>query len=491
MLLQEESSQQHQERQETSVTPCYYRKKAPSNIRRDRIHVTDSIDMDAMVPTFDSPMANVTVKEGATAILPCSVKFLGRRQVVWTDQWSTLLTHEDRRIIDDERVSVERPFTKDWNLHIRDVRHKDQGLYNCQINTSPVKIKTVHLTVQVPAKILDDFSSKDKTPREGDTVTLVCNVTGIPMPTVTWYRHVRDEDGTERQSEFCPGHNRVGVSGEVLIIHNISRFCGDLYECVAFNGVPPAINRMIQVDVQYPPEISLPNRRIGQTRGKETILECQITANPQANIKWLRQTNQGKPEEIKTVAAQYRVDVYREAEDSITLSLIIMNVDDQDFGSYLCEASNVLGQDTESMVLFDYGKYRKEKMTTTTTTTTSTSSTISTPLGSGGEPGRAFATLSQQGHKAGAEHIKIFTQVQGRDKKPTPSQGQRYPGDVDNPRDIAARSDSANLVPSLTLPITACWFVFTIVISNLLLLLPGSRPTLVTPSISVRPSALS
>ncbi|KAL8585315.1 hypothetical protein ACOMHN_036751 [Nucella lapillus] len=34
MLLQEESSQQHQERQETSVTPCYYRKKARSNTRR-------------------------------------------------------------------------------------------------------------------------------------------------------------------------------------------------------------------------------------------------------------------------------------------------------------------------------------------------------------------------------------------------------------------------------------------------------------------------
>ncbi|KAL8579625.1 hypothetical protein ACOMHN_025577 [Nucella lapillus] len=36
MLLQEENYQQHQERQETSVTPCFYRKKAPSNIRRDR-----------------------------------------------------------------------------------------------------------------------------------------------------------------------------------------------------------------------------------------------------------------------------------------------------------------------------------------------------------------------------------------------------------------------------------------------------------------------
>ncbi|KAL8562903.1 hypothetical protein ACOMHN_004595 [Nucella lapillus] len=40
MLLQEKSSEQHQERQETSVTPCYYRKKAPNNIRRQETSVT-------------------------------------------------------------------------------------------------------------------------------------------------------------------------------------------------------------------------------------------------------------------------------------------------------------------------------------------------------------------------------------------------------------------------------------------------------------------
>ena len=59
-----------------------------------------------------------------------------------------LLTFEDRRIIDDERLSIERPYTKDWNLHIRKVKYKDQGLYNCQVNTSPIKLKTVYLKVQ-------------------------------------------------------------------------------------------------------------------------------------------------------------------------------------------------------------------------------------------------------------------------------------------------------------------------------------------------------
>ncbi|XP_070206712.1 opioid-binding protein/cell adhesion molecule homolog [Littorina saxatilis] len=394
--------------------------------------------MDAMVPTFDSPMANVTVKEGATAVLPCSVKFLGSRQVVWTDQWSTLLTFEDRRIIDDERVSVERPFTKDWNLHIRDVQHRDQGLYNCQINTKPVKIKTVHLTVQVPAKIVDEFSSEDKTPREGETVTLVCNVTGIPMPKVTWFRHVREKDGAETQSEFCPEHHNrtsVGISGEVLIIHNISRYCGDIYECVAFNGVPPAINRMIQVDVQFPPEISLPNRRIGQTVGKETILECQITANPQANVKWLRQ-NGSHTEEIKTVPGRYRVELYSEDKDSITLSLILMYVSKEDFGTFICEASSVLGQDRESMVLYDYDKHLNSKTTTTTPTTSSTTTSTSTALD---EPRRAFA--SQGLRDSSGAQIRIFTQ--GPTQSP-PHGAQQLPSDGDSPRDIAARGRSSS-----------------------------------------------
>lgn len=68
-------------------------------------------------------------------------------QVVWTDQWSTLLTLDDRRIIDDPRISIERPYTKDWNLHIRKTAYSDRGQYVCQINTNPVKTKTVMLIV--------------------------------------------------------------------------------------------------------------------------------------------------------------------------------------------------------------------------------------------------------------------------------------------------------------------------------------------------------
>ena len=58
-----------------------------------------------------------------------------------------LLSTEDRRVIDDSRMSVERPFVRDWNLLIRHVSVNDNGEYTCQINTDPIQIKRVRLSV--------------------------------------------------------------------------------------------------------------------------------------------------------------------------------------------------------------------------------------------------------------------------------------------------------------------------------------------------------
>ena len=59
-----------------------------------------------------------------------------------------LYTIGDQRAISDNRISAERPYTKDWNLHIREVRQNDSGQYKCNINTVPVKSMKVYLSVQ-------------------------------------------------------------------------------------------------------------------------------------------------------------------------------------------------------------------------------------------------------------------------------------------------------------------------------------------------------
>ncbi|KAL8604469.1 hypothetical protein ACOMHN_042297 [Nucella lapillus] len=68
-------------------------------------------------------------------------------QVVWLDHRGKLLTFEDRRIISDERISLERPYVKEWNLHVRNVRPSDDGRYMCQVNSDPVQVNPVILRV--------------------------------------------------------------------------------------------------------------------------------------------------------------------------------------------------------------------------------------------------------------------------------------------------------------------------------------------------------
>ncbi|ESO92522.1 hypothetical protein LOTGIDRAFT_120548, partial [Lottia gigantea] len=261
-------------------------------------------------------------------------------QVVWVNPSNTVISLQDRRMINDMRISVERPYLADWNLHIRNVTVEDGGYYKCQINTEPVKTKRIKLIVQVPPSIVSYSFPGDIKVTEGESVELRCNATGVPQPSVTWFRL---NQYTTRERE------QVGMSGELLRIHNISRYCVDVYECVANNSVPPARSRQMRVTVQYPPEVKLPNTRIGQELGKETILECVVSASPLGVTVWKKN---GK--ELST-SWKYEVDIYNEDHNTITLSLRIANIDHDDFSEYVCEASNILGVASTKMLL--YGKY--------------------------------------------------------------------------------------------------------------------------------------
>ena len=42
---------------------------------------------------------------------------------------------------------VHAPRSQEWMLVIRAVRFGDEGPYECQVNTSPIRRETVHLTV--------------------------------------------------------------------------------------------------------------------------------------------------------------------------------------------------------------------------------------------------------------------------------------------------------------------------------------------------------
>lgn len=60
-------------------------------------------------------------------------------------------------------------------------------------------------------------------------------------------------------------------------------------------------------------------------------------------------------EKISSLSQKYRLEIYDEDRNTITLSFRIFSIERHDYGKYTCVSSNTLGEDSESMVL--YGEY--------------------------------------------------------------------------------------------------------------------------------------
>ncbi|XP_048735487.1 limbic system-associated membrane protein-like isoform X2 [Ostrea edulis] len=285
---------------------------------------------------------NITITEGDIAILPCEAHDEGNKyQVVWMSPKKILIGKNQRRFMDDPRISIEHTYIAYWNLHIRQIKYEDRGEYTCTVNTSPVQITRINLMVYVPARILDYASSKDMSVKEGRDVTLWCNATGIPEPNITWFRIYQNHS---------PSRIRVGDVGDTLIIKNISRHCGGEYECMADNGVRGAVQHTIKVEVHFPPEVKLINYKQSQTIGRETMLQCNVSASPLGVHGW----RFGKREFDQPSGENYRTEMFKDDKMRLILLLRILSVGKEDFGNYTCEAKNNYGHSEKTMLLHEY-----------------------------------------------------------------------------------------------------------------------------------------
>ncbi|XP_053405323.1 opioid-binding protein/cell adhesion molecule homolog isoform X2 [Mercenaria mercenaria] len=198
-------------------------------------------------------------------------------------------------------------------------------------------MKIIVLTVLVPSKIIDETSSRDQTVHEGESFRLLCNVTGVPRPVVTWYMYRMAEENSSQSRE------KIGGSGEVLVIHNVSRSFDGKYECIAYNNVGPAVSREIMLSVVFAPEIVLPTKRMGQYIGRDTMLEYQIAANPDAITYWKK---------VDTNTTFQSQEIFQISTFRVSVVLTIKDVLPEDFGEYTCYAENEFGQDQKSMFLY-------------------------------------------------------------------------------------------------------------------------------------------
>ncbi|XP_014612576.1 PREDICTED: protein amalgam-like [Polistes canadensis] len=310
------------------------------------------IDPLSELPKFGKPLNNLTISVGREAIFTCIVENLGPYKVAWLRvDTQTILTIATHVITKNHRIGVTHSGHRTWSLHIREAKETDRGWYMCQVNTDPMSSITGFLEIVVPPDILDYPTSTDMEVREGTNVTLRCEATGTPKPTVSWRR---EAGGTITLPNW---HEVTSIEGPHLEITGVTRLHMGPYLCIASNGVPPTVSKRIVLIVHFPPMVWIEKQLVGAYEGKRLILECQSEAYPRPISYWTRPTNEtianDNHYEVETISKGYKG--YK-----TTMRLTIKSVRAQDFGSFRCISTNSLGE-TESKIKV----YRIDRQPTT------------------------------------------------------------------------------------------------------------------------------
>ncbi|XP_041972674.1 lachesin-like isoform X3 [Aricia agestis] len=138
-------------------------------------------------PYFDlAASKNVTALLGKTAYLNCRVKNLGNKtlnmQVSWVRHRDIhLLTVGRYTYTSDQRFrAIHQAHSEDWTLQIKYPQHRDSGIYECQISTTPHMSHFIHLSVVEPTTEI--IGGPDLYIDRGSTINLTCVVLYSPEP---------------------------------------------------------------------------------------------------------------------------------------------------------------------------------------------------------------------------------------------------------------------------------------------------------------------
>ncbi|XP_067339878.1 muscle, skeletal receptor tyrosine-protein kinase [Channa argus] len=168
-----------------------------------------------MKPQIKRHPTNITLLVESKAVLPCVTLGNPKPDVTWLK--------DDELIKFSERVSV-----LDYGaLKIHNIQKEDAGQYRCVARNSfgLAFSKPVTIEVQAPARILR--VPKEKRVAYGSQISLECNATGNPIPTITWLVNGNTISGASVEETLV---------GEVILsVLKVTVTKPALYTCLASN----------------------------------------------------------------------------------------------------------------------------------------------------------------------------------------------------------------------------------------------------------------
>uniref|UniRef100_A0A146LIB2 Neurotrimin n=2 Tax=Lygus hesperus TaxID=30085 RepID=A0A146LIB2_LYGHE len=224
-------------------------------------------------PMIDKPSSkNVTALLGKTAYLNCKVKNLGNKTVSWVRHRDIhLLTVGRYTYTSDQRFrAIHHAGTEDWSLQIKYPQHRDTGVYECQISTTPHMSHFIHLNVVEPTT--DIIGGPDLYIDRGSTINLTCVVLFSPEPPA--YIFWNHNDAIISYDSPRGGVSVITEKGETttsfLLIQHARPSDSGRYQCNPSNAQSKSVN--VHVLNEFPAAM----QHGGQAHHRSSHLYCLI-----------------------------------------------------------------------------------------------------------------------------------------------------------------------------------------------------------------------
>uniref|UniRef100_A0A1A9X2R0 Ig-like domain-containing protein n=1 Tax=Glossina brevipalpis TaxID=37001 RepID=A0A1A9X2R0_9MUSC len=242
-------------------------------------------------PYFDKTVSrNITALLGKTAYLNCRVKNLGNKTMLLQVSW---VRHRDIHLLtvgrytytSDQRFrAIHQPQTEDWILQIKYPQHRDSGIYECQVSTTPHMSHYIHLNVVEPSTEI--IGAPDLYIESGSTINLTCVILNSPEPPA--YIFWNHNNAIINYDSPRGGVSVVTIKGETttsfLLIKSARPSDSGHYQCNPSNAKPKSVTVHVLNGVSHSVSRGIPSSNAARGTSVSSNVSKSIYLSVPVNV---------------------------------------------------------------------------------------------------------------------------------------------------------------------------------------------------------------